>query len=138
MTANAHRGEVTVTFEGQEFVLRPSQEAILAAEHLTGLSLLELTRSCEDGALSLDRMAAIATEFIKAWGKQTGDKTAAAVTKPRIGELIYSTGVLQVLPRLTLVLQYAVMGGCNPDGTLKEGEMTTTETVATTVVGSQE
>ncbi|MBB5684290.1 GTA-gp10 family protein [Sphingobium boeckii] len=129
MTANALRGEVTLTLDGTEYVLRPSYEATLAVEEQTGKSLLDLAVLADDGALTLRQMAIVTTEYIRAWGRETDVKSIAGVQAERIGELIYDTGTILVQPRLAIVLARATTGGSTPGEATATG-MKTTETPA--------
>ena len=88
MTANKTRGEVSLELEGQEYVLRPSYEAISAFEAQTDRSLIDLARAAGDGQLKMSEAAIIATECIKAHGRAVDDKALAAFNAARVGELI--------------------------------------------------
>lgn len=130
MTGNWLRGEVSIELEGETYILRPSYEAITAIEEITGRSLLQLMEAADSGALPLKQAAVIVTEFIKAWGREQGDKPHfEKFTARRVGELLYDEGMLKVNPRVALVLLNALTGGHKPGE--PEAAGTTTETTTT-------
>lgn len=121
MTANKTRGEVSLELEGQEYVLRPSYEAISAFEAQTDRSLIDLARAAGDGELKLSESAIIVTECIKAHGRATDDKALAAFNAARVGELILQAdgGLLIAMKRLELLLFMAATGGYTGSGEVK-------------------
>lgn len=116
--ANAHRGEVSLKLDGEDFVLRPSYEAIVAFEAATGRGLLALARSALAGELTLDTTAAIATECIRAWGRETNNFAAKASNPSRIASLIIESedGFADVLGTIAGMLSLAATGGYNASG----------------------
>ena len=118
MTANATRGEVSLTLDGAEFVLRPSYEAISAFEADTGCGLLALTQQAEEATMTLDTIAAIVTRCIQAQGRAISDQMMQGVKAPKIAALIMEseTGLLGVLMRLRLMLVMAATGGYTATG----------------------
>lgn len=121
-TANELRGEADLELEGQRFVLRPSYEAVLEAEKLTGKGLIQLATEAADGELTAGHAAIIVTLFIRAWGKAQGCQQTQAVQVPRIGELLHEYGLMRVNLRLAYVLGNAATGGCKADGTPKRDD----------------
>lgn len=137
------RGEVDIELDGQRFVLRPSWQAVRKIEGLLGRALIPLAMQAEQSALNQDELAIIVAELVRAWGQslQVDDATplidkanasaARGVNAERIGELLYSVGAMNVMPRVSLVLGLAASGGCLPSGELKTAEtMTIPETSA--------
>lgn len=136
--ADELRGEVDIELDGQRFVLRPSWQAVRKIESMLGRALIPLAMQAEQSALNQDELAIIVAEMVRAWGQslQVDDATplidranasaARGVNAERIGELLYSVGVMNVMPRVSLVLGLAVSGGCLPSGELK--------TVGTTMI----
>ncbi|MGE3304282.1 MAG: hypothetical protein AB7M12_14350 [Hyphomonadaceae bacterium] len=122
-TANEVRGEVDLTLDGTQFVLRPSHTAMIAIEKATGKSCLALAGLAHDGEITLGDATIITTEMIKAWGVSRNDPVASNVDAQRIGELIHEFGLMKVVMRIALVLTNAVTGGVKADGTPKEGEV---------------
>lgn len=84
----AERGEIALNLDGQELILRPSHEAIVEFEAVTGKGLMQLTRPALDGSLSVGAAAQVATECVKAWGRATNSPSAMGVNAPRVAELI--------------------------------------------------
>ncbi|QBE91904.1 hypothetical protein DRN02_007665 [Sphingomonas paucimobilis] len=137
--ANELRGEVDLVLDGQRFVLRPSYTAIKAMEKKTGRALIELAQLAEQGAMPQEHQAIVVTELVRAWGRELAeDEYATAeqkmmITAARsanadvIGELLYPVGVMEVQPRLHIVLGLALTGGCLPSGELKPTATTTPE-----------
>ena len=121
MTANPTRGEVSLELEGQEYVLRPSYEAISAFEAQTDRSLIDLARAAGDGQLKMNEAAIIATECIKAHGRAIDDKAMAAFKPSRVGDLILQAegGLLIAVKRLELLLFMAATGGYTGSGEVK-------------------
>lgn len=113
--AIAERGEVTLPLDGTDYVLRPTFAACSAIETQTGRSLTELLTRADDRTLSMAEAGIIATEFIRAWGRETQVNSVAAVQTQRVTELIYEGGIARAVPRLTIVLLAAVTGGAKRD-----------------------
>ncbi len=121
MTANATRGEVVVTLEGREYILRPSYEAICAFEADTGLGLLALLQQAEAMDMTIQKAAAICTRCIQAWGKSISDPMLEGVNVQKIAQLIMESdaGLLGIVIRLRLLLTAAATGGYTFKGELK-------------------
>lgn len=119
--ANAERGEITLTLDGAEFVLRPSNEAIMAFEEATGKGLLQLAQESLRGALRLGEVAQIATECIRAWGRATGQKSSQGVNALRIAELITEAdgGFVTACKVISAMLSLASTGGYTAQGEVK-------------------
>lgn len=116
MTANPIRGEVDIDLAGITFTLRPSYEAIVACEGQLGLALTEMALAADRGALSIGDTAAIVTELVRAWGKETGSNAARGVNVKKVGQLIFEMGVMTALPRVAIVLLKAASGGVDASG----------------------
>jgi hypothetical protein len=121
MTANATRGEVSLTLDGTDYVLRPSFDAICAFEAETGRGLVDLADAARDGALRASEVASIAAACIRAWGKSTGDQAVQSVNTKRIGELIIEAegGMMIAVMRLAVLLLGAATGGYTASGEVK-------------------
>jgi hypothetical protein len=128
MTANATRGEVSLTLDGTDYVLRPSFDAICAFEAETGHSAIDLTLMASSGKLHTMHAATIVAECIKAQGRAVNDQAMTAVNAKRIGELIHEAegGQMIVFKRLELLLTLAVTGGYTATGEIKAAAMTAT------------
>ena len=122
--ANETRGEVSLTLEGESYVLRPTWQAIKAFETETGKGVMQLAQEARAMMLTSTEAATIATECIRAWGRanETGlGKIAREVNQDRIGELIMDSdgGFAAATGRLGLLLMIASTGGYTSQGELK-------------------
>lgn len=119
--ANEVRGEVSLSLEGVEYVLRPSYEAIMEVEDQTGKGILDLARDAQSGDLTLRQVSQVAAAFIRAGGRAKQDNAAAHVSAKRVGELIYEAenGAVYVMGILRAVLLAAATGGYNGQGEVK-------------------
>lgn len=114
--ANPDRGEHEVVLAGTTYRLRPSFAAITAIERKCEKSLMAITRSANDGAVSLDTVGIIARELIRA-GAQ--DELTRNVSAERLAQLAFEEGLPVVVSRLTLCLADAVTGGRDTEGNVK-------------------
>jgi hypothetical protein len=120
------RGEVTITLDGAEYVMRPSYEAIEAIEAQTGKSVIELLVEADSGKLHLSDAGVVVWECIKAWGRQcvaAGDadpiaKSAAGANLEKVRKLIYKFGIHQTRQRIAILLMAAATGGVTETGEL--------------------
>lgn len=124
MSANEERGEVAMELGGERFVLRPTYEAIQAVEAALGRGLVDLGQSALNGKLGTDDAAIVATEFIKAQGRATGNKSMAAVNAKKVGSLMFEAdgGFTTCLGIVGAVLAMAATGGYTATGELKAAE----------------
>jgi hypothetical protein len=130
--ANAERGEIVLKLEGEDYVLRPSHEAIMAFEELTGRGLYELATDAINRKLRLTETAQIATECIRAWGRATGTASMQQVNARRVGELMLEGegGFKAAVEAVGAMLALACTGGYTAQGEQKAAA-TMTETKAT-------
>lgn len=121
MTANAERGEIDITLDGQSYVLRPSHEALVACEKQTGLSLVEMARAAEAGTLTLTQCAQIVVECVRAQGKVIGDDMMQKFSVSRVAALLFEAegGVLLANMKLRILLVLACSGGVTASGEIK-------------------
>lgn len=117
--ANGERGEITVSLEGVDHVLRPSFEAQVAIERQCGRSIEQLAQAAGEGALTINDAAIVVTECVKAFGRATGDSTMGAYTSQRVGECIVEAGKLGIVKRLELLLYLAATGGYTASGEVR-------------------
>jgi hypothetical protein len=117
--ANATRGEMTITLDQTEFVMRPSYDAIQKMEAQTGSSLLQLAQAAGDGSITTGDAAIVVAECIRAAGEANGDANAAGVNSARIGRLLMEVGMLIVAKRIELLLFLAATGGYTASGEVK-------------------
>lgn len=116
MTANAERGEIEIDIDGVPHVLRPSYEALLAIEKVTGRGLVELAIRADEGVMTMPEAAAVVTECIRAQGKATGDRDMQEYRLANVGEALIETGLLATIRRLQVLLLLAVNGGYTGKG----------------------
>jgi hypothetical protein len=120
------RGQVTLPLEGQDYVLRPSYEAISAIEKALGKSHEELAHAAVRYQLSYSDLAIICTEMMRAYGKAKPDDplvtTYRGVKPERLEVLIYETGKAKVTTRIAVVLAGALSGGYTASGEVKAVE----------------
>jgi len=99
--ANPHRGEASLVVAGETLVLRPSFNALVAAEQELG-PLFGLVERAADGGLKLGEMVALFDHL------STG--RPAAITRERIGEAVVTRGLAQATPALRVVLGQILSG----------------------------
>lgn len=116
------RGHISVPLDGEQFVLRPSFEAIKAIEEITGKDHSQLAHEAVQQRLSYTDMGIICAEMMKAHGKANPDdpmKSSYIGAKPeKIEKLIYETGKTKVAVRLAVVLVASLSGGYTREGEL--------------------
>lgn len=120
------RGEITIELEGQEYILRPSFEAIESIEEATGQTLFDLAGDATQGKLSFKVMGIIVAAMMRAYGKSHPEDplfTTYRSSKPeRLSELIYEFGGPRVTARITVLLVGALTGGYTASGEAKAVE----------------
>jgi hypothetical protein len=129
------RGQLVVTMQGVDYVLRPSFEAISAIERqLRPIGALGV--EARDMRLSCEEMGVVVAECMKAYGKANPQDPRApfynGASATQAAELIYEEGVPPISARLALLLYAAVTGGFTAAGEAKAGTMSklTTSTPA--------
>ncbi|SNS53178.1 hypothetical protein SAMN06295912_108117 [Sphingomonas laterariae] len=115
--ANEARGEVDIVLGKKRRVLRPSYEAIIAIEKLTGHSLRDLTVMANAVRMPLETMSIVVAELIRA-GAAADDVGARHGQADGWGKLIYRVGIPSVSARLLIVLTAALTGGATAEGEL--------------------
>jgi hypothetical protein len=100
-TANPHRGEASLVVAGERLILRPSFEALVAAEQELG-PLFELVERASEGKLRLDEIA-ILFDHLSA-------ERPKAISRQQIGEAIVATGLTGVSPVLRILLGQILQG----------------------------
>ncbi len=101
MSANAVRGEAAISVGGAELVLRPSFEALVAAEAELG-SLFALVDRAAEGRLGLGEMAALFFHCVR--------DRPEAVTRERIGAAVAEMGLARAMPVLRVLLRQILQG----------------------------
>ena len=100
-SANPHRGEASLLVGGEVVVLRPTFNALVAAEEELG-SLFELVERAADGTLKLQQIVALFDYLSR--GRPT------AITRERIGEAVTEKGLSKIMPTLKVVLTQILQG----------------------------
>lgn len=99
--ANTARGEAAIAVAGETLVLRPSFEALVAAEEELG-PLFALVERAADGALRLSEMAALFWHCVR--------ERPAWLTRERMGEAVVEAGLVRMTPALKLLLGQILQG----------------------------
>ena len=98
MSANPMRGEAAILVDGASVVLRPSFEALVAAEEELGPLFAVVERAAE-GRLALSEMAGLF------WHCAGG-----AVARERIGQALVEQGLANATPVLRILLGQILQG----------------------------
>ncbi|WP_324750790.1 gene transfer agent family protein [Sphingomonas sp. LY54] len=101
MTPNLARGEARLLVGGEPLTLRPSFEALVAAEEELG-PLFALVERAAEGALKLSEMAALFWHCVQ--------DRPEMVTKERIGAAIAEAGLAAMTPILKRLLMQILQG----------------------------
>ncbi len=101
MTANPVRGEAELCVGGERLVLRPSFQALVAAEQELG-SLFGLVERAAEGRLTISEVTGL---FWHCLGE-----AAEAVTRERVGEAVAEMGLARVAPVLKGLLRQILQG----------------------------
>ena len=101
MSANPYRGEASLKVGGETLVIRPSFEALVAAEEELG-PLFALVERASEGALRIAEIAALFDHLSR--------DRPVGIDRKRIGEAIVEQGLAGVSPILKLVLGQILQG----------------------------
>jgi hypothetical protein len=101
MNANPVRGEAELCLGGERLVLRPSFQALVAAEEELG-SLFALVERAAEGRLTLNEVAALFWHCLHA--------PPPGLTRERIGEALAELGLARVAPVLKGLLRQILQG----------------------------
>ena len=99
--ANAARGEAGLKVGGETLVLRPSFEALVAAEGELG-SLFALVKRAVEGRLTLAETAALFWHCVK--------ERPEELTRERVGTAVAELGLARVAPVLKVLLKQILQG----------------------------
>lgn len=103
--ANAARQEVTFTFDGKDYEVRPTFDVISGIESATGMSCIALANKCyPSGADAMPSLTVIAAAVFQLLRSFNGPNAA------RVGEVLMDDGMSGVLSPLGSILQRALMG----------------------------
>jgi hypothetical protein len=98
---NPARGEAALTVGGERLTLRPSFEALVAAEEELG-PLFALVERAAEGRLKLAEMAALFWHCVNA--------RPEGCTRERIGQAIAEQGLASATPVLKVLLRQILQG----------------------------
>ncbi|MCP3735043.1 gene transfer agent family protein [Sphingomonas sp. RP10(2022)] len=99
--ANPARGECALRVDGCELVLRPSFQALVAAEQELG-SLFDLVARAAEGKLGLGELAALFWHCLR--------DIPEGMTRETLGEALIGVGLAKLTPVLRGVLQQILAG----------------------------
>ena len=100
-SANAARGEAALVVAGETLVLRPSFEALVAAEEDLG-PLFALVERAAEGGLKLGEMGALFWHCVSARPEHC--------TREKVGAAIAEAGLAKVTPVLKVLLTQILQG----------------------------
>jgi tail tube GTA-gp10-like protein len=116
VSINADRGEVGLVLDGRVYPMLPTFAACNAIESELG-AISSLVARLLRGAEHLPtwhELAVVATECIKAAGKDRGDTMLGAVNVQKIGEMLYEEGLDEAMQEtFGRILGNMVSGGTN-------------------------
>ena len=101
IAANAVRGECALRVDGCALVLRPSFEALVAAEGELG-SLFALVERAAAGGLGLAELVGLFWHCLR--------EVPEGLTRERLGEAVVEAGLAQVTPVLRVLLGQILAG----------------------------
>lgn len=124
--ANAQRGEVTLSLDGKDYVLRPSFEAILEIETETGKGLIAIVRDALQQRLTIAETGTITAALMRAWGREVDDLGAKNASGEKVARLIFEcdNGAAAVQAALAQLLTIAAGGGVTASGEVKAATKT--------------
>ncbi len=99
--ANAFRGEASLKVGGQTLLLRPSFEALVAAEEELG-PLFALVERASEGRMSL-------SEIVALFDRLSGGRPAG-ISRAMIGEAVVEQGLVAVAPLIKQMLGQILQG----------------------------
>jgi hypothetical protein len=106
VSANPVRGEATLCVGGEQLVLRPSFEALVAAETELG-SLFALVERAAEGRLTLAETAALFWHCVRDPSTGSG---RAEISREEIGAAVAEAGLARVAPVLKRLLRQILQG----------------------------
>ena len=100
---NGVRGDVGITLGGKEYVLRPTYQALIEIERMTGGTMTTVARRILDGDIGMGDATAIITAGLKAAGEPA--------TTEAVGKMVYDAGLLNVGVPLVQFCTNGLTGG---------------------------
>lgn len=117
------RGQLSVQLGGADYMLRPSNEAIMQCELETGLALFDLATLASNSRMTLQQMGIVTAAMMRAHGKANPEDPLKTdylgANADRLSMLIYEAGPTRVMGGLALILAGAISGGYTASGEAK-------------------
>lgn len=101
MTTDSEGG-VEITLAGKSYTMKPTLDAILTIEHVTGDGVMAIAGRVANGKVGLGDVAAIVTAGLRADGEPA--------TYEKVCEMIVNEGIKDVIPIVADVLSLALSG----------------------------
>ena len=101
VSANPARGEASIVVNGETLVLRPSFQALVAAEGELG-SLFQLVERAAEGRLALGEIAGLFWHLVA--------ERSTGLTREDVGEAVVAGGLARATPVLRVVLGQILQG----------------------------
>ncbi len=109
---NEDRGEVPILLDGKLYPMRPSYAAVKAIESSLGPVMAIAPKLAHPmHRLTVNELAVIVTEAVRAAGKERDDKILQSFSTERVAELIYDGGVMNVIDQIELLVINMITGG---------------------------
>ena len=126
--ANPARGEMSLTMGGQDFILRPTHEAVLAIEEELDMSSSQIAMASRSMRLKMREVGVIIGALIRA-GAAPGSLDAM-VSDVRVAQLIHERGAFGFYPILAELFEEIVTGGRDIEGNVVAAAMKSQPTAA--------
>lgn len=111
---NTDRGEVGLKLEGRVYPMLPTFAAANVVESQLGAVSALVARTLRGELPTWHQLAVVATECIKAAGRDRNDPMLAAVNVQKVGELLYAEGISdELVQSFVAILTNMVSGGTN-------------------------
>lgn len=117
---NSDRGEVGLTLEGRVFPMLPTFAAANAIESQLGAVSTLVARLLQSDLPTFQQLAIVATECIKAAGRDRNDPMLTGVGVQKIGEMIYEEGLSDATIQPFILLLSNMVGGGTNSGARKK------------------
>ena len=98
---NSLRGEAALTVAGERLTLRPTFEALVAAEEELG-SLFALVERAAEGGLKMSEIVSLFWHCLAGGGDE--------ITRERIGQAVAEAGLVRITPVLKVLLTQILQG----------------------------
>ena len=128
--ANDERGELPILLGEKVYPMRPSYAAVKAIESKLGSILALGTKLAHPvHRLTVDELAIIVTESVRAAGEQSGDAMLKAFSVDKVAELIYEQGIMNVVAQVEPLVLNMMRGGTTAKKKAEDGQAQTESTI---------